>query len=152
HGLRACSDGDWFGQRDQDATFVWEDFGFYNALNPLARAFVTANNPATGLPRRREDLFLALMDIVHKHWQDAAGTADECLLSVDPQSGQPVSCTKDGAVSYEPLLAQIFSSDMLTAVHDLVKIVQGITIPTCAKADPQTHLCTQAGPTIDGIT
>jgi hypothetical protein len=151
HGLRACADGDWFPQRDQDATFIWEDLGFFNAINPLARAFVTAQNPTTGQARRREDLFLELMDIVNKHWQSAAGTADECKLGVDV-AGNPIPCSKDGADSYEPLLSQIFSSDMLTAVHDLVKVIGGISIPTCAKSDPQTHLCTQAGPTIDGIS
>jgi hypothetical protein len=41
---------------------------------------------------------------------------------------------------------------MLKAVHDIVNVVKGITLPTCAKADPQTHLCTQAGPSIDGIS
>jgi hypothetical protein len=93
-----------------------------------------------------------MMDIVHKHWQDAAGTADECLLGVDPNTGAPVTCSKDGADSYEPLLAQIFFSDMLMAAHDVVNVVKGITIPTCAKADPTTHLCSQAGPTLDGIS
>jgi hypothetical protein len=41
---------------------------------------------------------------------------------------------------------------MLTAVHDFVKVVEGISIPTCAKADPTTGACTQAGPSTDGIT
>jgi hypothetical protein len=151
HGLRTCADGDWFPQRDQDATFIWEDLGFFNAVNPLARAFVTALSPMTGQPRRREDLFLELMDIVYKHWQSGAGTADECKIGVD-SSGKPILCSKDGADSYEPLLSQIFSSDMLMAVHDLVKVVGGISIPTCAKSDPQTHLCTQPGPPLDGIS
>jgi len=152
HGLRTCTDGDWFVQRDPDALFVLEDFGFYNSLKPLVTAFVLDNNPMTGQPRRREDLFLGLMDVLYKHWQDASGMADECLLGVDPQSGKPIACTKDGAVSYEPLLSQIFSSDTFTAVHDLVKIVEGISVPTCAKSDPQTHRCTQAGPMVDGIS
>lgn len=150
-GLRSCPDGDWFAQRDQDATFVTEDLGFYTAVGPLAKAFVTATNPTTGQPRRREDLFLGLMDVLHRHWQDAAGTADECLLGVDA-AGKKTTCSQDGAASYEPLLAQIFSSDTLRAVHDLVKVVGGITIPTCAKSDPKTHLCAQLGPPADGIS
>jgi hypothetical protein len=152
HGLRACPDGDWFAQRDQDATFVAENLGFVAAVTPLAKAFVTAINPATGQPRRREDLFLGLMDVLHRHWQDGAGTADECLLGVDPATGKTLTCTKDGADSYEPLLAQIFSSDVLGAVNNLVKIVGGLSIPTCAASDPQTHVCTQAGPSVDGIS
>src|SRR5208283_4710851 len=30
HGLRACPTGDWAFDRDLDATFVWEDLGFYS--------------------------------------------------------------------------------------------------------------------------
>lgn len=155
HGLRSCPNGDWAFQRDQDATFVWEDLGFYNAITPLVSAFAVAKNPMTGNPRHREDLFIALMNVLHKHWQSAAGAAatpNECALAVDSTGKATSSCSQDGADSYEPLLAQIFSSDMLTAVHDFVKIVEGISIPTCAKGDPTTGACTMAGPSTDGIT
>jgi hypothetical protein len=148
HGLRACPDGDWVFQRDQDATMVWEDYGFYSAITPLVSAFALAKNPTTGQARHREDLFIALMNALNKHWQSGQGTANECTLQISPA----VNCTKDGADSYEPLLAQIFSSDMLPALHDLVKILQGISIPTCAATDPTTHACTKAGTAEDGVT
>ena len=153
HGLRSCPDGDWLFQRDQDATFVWEDEGFYGAVTPLVSAFALAKNPTTGKPRHREDLFIELMDVLHKHWQSAQGAqsstgAGECTLSLSPA----VNCARDGADSYEPLLAQIFSSDMLTALHDLVKTMEGMQIPTCAAADPKTGACTKAGPSVDGVT
>jgi hypothetical protein len=151
HGLRQCPMGSWAFDRDQDATFVWEDLGFYNAITPLVSAFATAKNPVTGQPRKREDLFIGLMEILHKHWQSQQGAAagagaGECTLTLSPAT----NCTQDGADSYEPLLAQIFSSDMLTAVHDLVKILQGISVPTCAAADA-TGKCTMAGAPLDGI-
>jgi hypothetical protein len=157
HGLRTCPDGDWLFQRDQDATFVWEDLGFYAAITPLVTAFSTAVNPTTGQPRHREDLFIDLMEVLHKHWQTAQGTADECTLyqtGANPPAGPPApvaNCTKDGADTYEPLLTQIFSSDMLTALHDIVKVVEGMSIPTCAATDPTTHLCTKAGTPLDGV-
>jgi hypothetical protein len=151
HGLRNCPNGDWLFQRDQDATMVWEDYGFYAAITPLVSAFATAANPVTGKPRHREDLFIGLMEALHKHWQSSKGTADECLLGVDA-TGKKVTCTQDGADSYEPLMAQIFASDMLTALHDLVKIVAGISVPTCTASDPSTHACTKLGPAQDGIT
>ncbi|MGD0526122.1 MAG: hypothetical protein ABSE49_13305, partial [Polyangiaceae bacterium] len=147
-GLRTCPDGDWLFQRDQDATFVWEDDGFYSAITPLVSAFAIANNPTTGQPRHREDLFIALMNALDKHWQSAAGTASECTLQISPA----INCTKDGADTYEPLLAQIFSSDMLPAMHDLIKILEGISVPTCAATDPTTHQCTKAGTSEDGVT
>jgi hypothetical protein len=148
-GLRTCPSQDWLFPRDQDATFVWEDYGFYNAITPLVSAFAIANNPVTGKPRHREDLFIDLMEVLHKHWQSAQGTADECTLSIGPPA---VNCTKDGADSYEPLLAQIFSSDLLTALHDTIKILQGISVPTCLGTDPKTGACNKPGPKEDGVT
>jgi hypothetical protein len=148
HGLRACPAGDWLFQRDQDATFVWEDYGFYSAITPLVSAFAVANNPTTGKPRHREDLFIALMNALNKHWQSGQGTANECTLQISP----PINCTKDGADSYEPLLAQMFSSDLLPAMHDMVQILEKIQVPTCAATDPTTHLCTKAGTAEDGVT
>ena len=158
HGLRTCPAGDTLFQRDQDATFVWEDLGFYNAITPLVTAFALAKNPTTGQARRREDLFIALMEVLHKHWQTQQGAtaattgAGECALTLDPKTLMPAtSCSQDGADTYEPLMAQIFSSDMLTALHDLVKTVQGITVPTCASASATTGVCTKAGTPLDGI-
>jgi hypothetical protein len=134
HGLRSCPDGDWLFQRDQDAIFVWEDLGFYKAITPLVSAFAK---------HKREDLFIALMEALHKHWQTGAGTADECLLGPDPMGNGTLHCSKDGADTYEPLLAQMFSSDLLPALHDLVQIVEALNVPTCTAVDPTTHLCTQ---------
>ncbi len=150
HGLRTCASGSYLFDRDQDATFVWEDLGFYQAITPLVTAFALAQNPTTGQPRHREDLFIALMEVLHKHWQTpqgAAANAAECTLTQSPA----VHCAKDGADTYEPLLTQIFSGDLLTALHDFTKVAEGLTIPTCSAADPKTGTCTTAGPSVDGI-
>lgn len=156
HGLRACPTGSWAFDRDQDATFVWEDVGFYKAITPLVTAFSIAKNPTTGQARHREDLFISLMEVLHKHWQTQQGAATttgkaECALALANGSTPAVNCTQDGADTYEALDSQIFSSDMLTAVHDLVKTIQGITVKTCATADA-TGKCTAAGPTLDGVS
>lgn len=157
HGLRACPTGSWLFDRDQDATFVWEDEGFYAAITPLVTAFATATNPTTGKPRHREDLFIDLMEVLHKHWQTQQGAAAEpadCVLSMGGPNNNPpaVDCSQDGADSYEPLLTQIFSSDMLTALHDTVKIIANINVPTCKTADPTTGVCTAAGPPQNGVS
>jgi hypothetical protein len=138
HGLRGCADGDWLYQRDQDAFFITEENGFLTALTPLASAFVNHG---------REDLFIQLMETLHKHWQTAAGAAaapDECQLTAS------TTCTRDGADTYEPLLGTIFSSDLLTSLTNLTKIASGMTIPTCSAVDATSHACKAAG-TIDGI-
>lgn len=150
HGLRSCSAGQWAFDRDQDATFISEDLGFYAAITPLVTAFATATNPTTGQPRHREDLFIALMEALHKHWQSSQGATAEpgdCTLSLAPAT----SCSKDGANTYEPLLGRILSSDMLNAVHDLVGVVRSLQVTTCAAADA-TGRCTRSGPTLDGVS
>jgi hypothetical protein len=157
HGLRSCPTNEWLFNRDQDSTFVWEDLGFYNAITPLVTAFATAKNPVTGQPRHREDLFISLMEVLHRHWQTQQGAAanpDECVLTYAGPNGTPAAtnCSQDGAGSYEPLMAQIFSSDMLTALHDTVKTIEGISVPTCATADPVTGVCTKAGTPLDGVS
>ena len=141
HGLRACADGDWIFQRDKDATFVWEDFGFYKAITPLVSTFAA---------HKREDLFIALMEVLHKHWADDKGAPSDCKLGYD-KNGQPKNCTKDGAVTYEPLLGEIFASDIMPALHQLTKTLGAMQIPQCTAADPTSHACTTTA-NVDGIT
>ncbi len=148
HGLRACPNNEWLFNRDQDATFVWEDLGFFKAITPLVTAFQV---------HHREDLFISLMEVLNKHWQTqqgAAAASDECVLTYAGTGGTPAAtnCGQDGADSYEPLMAQIFSSDMLTALHDTVKTIEAISVPTCKTADPVTGVCTAAGTALDGIS
>ncbi len=144
HGLRSCPDGEWLYQRDPDTLFTWEENGFLTALQPLAGAFVDHG---------REDLFIQLMEILHKHWQTAAGAAaapEECKLTTDA-SGKTTSCSKDGTDTYEPLLSTIFGGDLLTALNSAASIAQGINVPTCSAIDPGKHTCKTAGPVLNGI-
>ncbi len=144
HGLRSCQDGDWFYQRDADTSFTWEENGFLTALQPLATAFVS---------HAREDLFIQLMEVIHKHWQTAAGAAaapDECKLSTD-SSNKTTSCSKDGADTYEPLLSTIFASDLLPALNNITSIAQTLKVPTCSAVDPVKHTCTTPGPSLSGV-
>jgi hypothetical protein len=136
HGLRTCKDGDWFVQRDKDALFVFEDFGFYNAIRPVVWSFVK---------HKREDLFIQMMAIVNKHFQDANGTASECRLGLDA-SGNSIPCTKDGVVTYEPIVAGLLGSDLMQSLHDITKMIQGLTINHCTQVDPGTHACTVVQP------
>jgi hypothetical protein len=144
HGLRSCPDGDWLYQRDPDTLFTWEENGFLSALQPLATAFASHG---------REDLFIQLMEVLHKHWQTAAGAAaspGECKLTTDA-NGKTTTCSKDGTDTYEPLLTTIFASDLLTALNSITSVAQGISVPTCSAIDPTKHTCTTPGPTLSGI-
>jgi hypothetical protein len=140
HGLRACTDGQWLIQRDPNTIFVWEDESFYQAMTPVITAFANHN---------REDLFISLMETLDRHWADHQGTASECLLSVDP-AAKYKNCTGDGLVTYEPLLVQQYTSDLIPALHDLVAILKTLTVPHCDSIDPSTHGCTPTQ--VDGIS
>ncbi len=140
HGLRGCPDGEWLVQRDADTIFTWEDESFYKAMTPVMTAF--ANHDA-------ENLFIALMETLDRHWADAKGTASECLLSVDP-SVKYKTCSKDGLVTYEPLLVEQYTSDLIPALHDLVAILQTLTIPHCDSIDPVNYACTPSS--VNGIS
>ena len=141
HGLRTCAMSDALAERNPNTIFTWEDYGFYAAMNPVLTAF--ANH-------KREDLFLNLMETLHRHWADANGSSDECLLSSDP-TAQYQMCSQDGLVTYEPLLAQVFATDILPALHDLEQELETTQVNHCDAIDPQTNQCTQAH-TVDGVS
>jgi hypothetical protein len=132
HGLRSCPPGQSLFERDQDALFPWEMMGFFKAMQPLLKAFVKHN---------QEDLFLGLLDALHKHWGDDKMTAAECDL------GSGASCTKDGAFTYEPFLSEAMVTDLLPALHDMVNILQVTTVKTCSALDATTKQCTASADT-----
>jgi hypothetical protein len=140
HGLRTCQPSDTLYQRDNNTIFVWEDFSFYDSITPVLTAF--ANH-------KREDLFIALMEVLDRHWADQNATADECLLSSDPSMPYR-QCSKDGLVTYEPLMVQQYLADILPALHDLSKTLQTMTVPHCDSIDAVTHSCTPT--TLTGIS
>ena len=94
------------------------------------------------------------MEALYRHWGDAQGTADECTLSVDPTQTYK-QCSKDGLVTYEPLLGQNFAGDLIPALHDLEPQLESVTIPHCtataATAMNPSGVCT-AEQSYDGIT
>jgi hypothetical protein len=139
HGLRTCKDGDWLDQRDRDSTMVWEDLGFYKAMTPMLNAFISHS---------REDLLVGMMSAIHRHWQTDKGTPSECNPK-DPKD--PHWCAQDGLVSYEPLLAEAFSGDILTALHDIEKTLETVSVPHCTTVDPATKRCT-ATTDVNGLT
>ena len=140
HGLRQCSDGDWLDQRDLDATFVWENFGFFTAMTPLINAFALHN---------KEDLLLQMMEVWHRHWGDDKGTKSECDTSGNAKTN-PRWCSQDGIVKYEPLLAEGMQTDILPALAQATRTMDTQTMARCTTVDATTHKCT-ATQTVDGI-
>ena len=128
HGLRACAEGDWLDQRTGDAAFAFEKNGFYEASAPLIGAFVR---------HHREDAFIRLMKTAHRHWQSDRGTLREC----DARDKSSVSyCARTGLSRFEPMLAEVFASDLFPALQALSRVTRG------------TRLGGKAGPGKDGPT
>jgi hypothetical protein len=106
--------------RDSNALFPLEQLGFLEAAKPLARAF---NQNESNL------LFVDLFEALHRHWGSTSQSKDEC----DP--GMPKTnarwCSQDGAVTYEPLIAEALGTDLFPAIHDVVKELGTIKIAHC---------------------
>jgi hypothetical protein len=122
--LRNCgSFADTIRGRDPDALFPLERMGFLEAAKPLAQAFY--DNDANLL-------FVQLLDTLHLHWGSSAQTAEECSTSSKKDARW---CSQDGAVTYEPLVAEALESDLFAAMHDGVKELSGIKIAHCDARD-----------------
>ncbi len=114
-GLRSCNDGDWLAQRNKNTLFMMERLDGYKAFTPLANAFVKHD---------REDLFIDLSIILHKHWQSDKGTAAECRTNTGP-------CAKSNASSYQPFLGELLIKDMLPSLMNLMKTAKAMTVKHC---------------------
>ena len=99
-----CNQGDRFIDAHNGTIFAWEANGFYDAIRPIVQAFADHN---------AEDLFLEAMVVLHKHWPSAQSTDTQ---ATNPQGKYYV--TGDGVVTYEPLLIEVFSGDLLPALAD----------------------------------
>jgi len=126
-GLRSCADGQWLQQRDRNSLFVWEKYGFYDAIRPILTAFVK---------RQREDLFLSLSNALYKHWPSNDATSAECQL----EKGS--ICPRTGLVSYEPFFTEVLAGNLIGALSTVAQTLKDVRIPQCTSADPSTHACT----------
>ena len=105
-------------------------------MQPLAQAF---DNHGASL------MFVNLFDTLHLHWADSQVPTTEC----DPTQPRTSArwCSQDGAVTYEPLLADVMTNtDLLQALHDTVPIIQNTVVTHCDQLDPVSHKCTKTSP------
>lgn len=134
HGLRACQSGEWLNERFPDTIFTWENFGFYPAMAPTLDAFAKNN---------AEDLFLEITNHLYAHWPDQQASERECAMSSDPNALH-TRCLREGAVRYEPLLAEMLGTDLMPAISNIVRAAGNIKIKHCDARDPNTGACTSA--------
>ncbi len=139
--LRTCgSFADTLRGRDPNALFPLEQLDFIKDVGPLAAAFADHGAPL---------LFVELFDTLHLHWGSTRQSADECTKT-GTRATNPRWCAQDGAVTYEPLLADVLETDLFQTLHDIVPVLKSITVPHCVAEDATTHACTKATPK-DGV-
>ena len=130
--LRSCaSPGDTMRGRDPGFLFPIEEFNFVQNVAPLATAFDDHHEAL---------LFVDLFDTLYLHWADAAQPTSEC----DPTQPRTNArwCSQDGAVTYEPLLADVLTNtDLLQTLHDIVPVIASTTVAHCNQTDPTTGAC-----------
>ncbi|MBI5518165.1 MAG: hypothetical protein HY909_30620 [Deltaproteobacteria bacterium] len=129
-------------ERHQGTIFVWELFNFYDAVRPIAHAFVLHDRetckpgdrraPGANLcadsrnitnfdPSRGSRLFVKLLGSLHRHWaSDRAGDYQR----TNPSG--PSYSTGDGAVRYEPIVAEALQGDLLPALAAVSAALPGI--------------------------
>ena len=131
HGLRTCQQGMSVDEKDPDALFVLENFGAFSAFAPMIQAF--ANHG-------REDLYLQLLETVYRHWADAKDDKSNCDPSGTIKTN-PEYCTQDGAMTYEPLLAEAMAGDFFPALAAASIDADTTIVPHCTTADAK-GVCT----------
>jgi hypothetical protein len=133
--LRKCASfADTLRGRDPGFLLPIEQNDFVANVQKLAAAFDD---------HQQALLFVDLFDTMHLHWGSNRQTADIC----DPSANRATDsrwCSQDGVVTYEPLLADIMTkTDLFTALHDTVPIIEQTIVTHCDKQDATTHQCTQ---------
>jgi hypothetical protein len=139
--LRSCSTfDDTIRGRDPGFIFPLEESNFVQDVQPLAAAF---DNHGQAL------LFVDLFNTLDVHWADAQEPTTECDPTLPKTDAR--WCSQDGAVTYEPLLADVLTNtDLFQALHDTVPIIEATTVQHCNATNPATGACTSTS-TLNGV-
>jgi hypothetical protein len=132
-GLRSCAPGEWLPQRAPDTLLMLETEGFYTAIRPLLLAFTQ---------RDREDLFIQMMEVMHRHWASDGAPERECKLSSNPADPRPL-CSRAGVSRYEPLVVELLRGDTMASLRALTTRLQAARVPHCLSVDAETKRCTR---------
>ncbi len=124
--------------RAKGTIFAWEKYDFYKGMKPLLAVFDL---------NKSSQLFLDNIEVLYRHWAGPKhggecndngnfgdkpwlkylSEADRSAHKINPNYN-PRWCNGSGISAYEPMLAEIFASDLLPALGDLVKLIEGMTV------------------------
>ena len=132
YGVPSCPDQDYLLRiRERNAFFTWERLGFLEYLRPVVTVFANLGctddlSACDGTNIDGESMFANLLDVLHRHWPgrdhgpecDPTGTAETNGLY----------CSEAGGNRYEPIMADVFESDLIPALHEFAKVAQGVSV------------------------
>ena len=124
-GLRTCQDGDWLSQRDPDTIFVWEQFGFYQSITPLAHG--------VHQPRARGHLHHPDGDALPPLGR-RAGDGGRVHLSADP-TAQYQRARRTASSRTSRSSSSSTPADILPALHDARAALQATHHPALHAID-----------------
>lgn len=117
--------------RGPNTLFLLERFGFYNYLRPLVVTFANAtcapgcekdgngNFKADG-----EEMLLDLIDVMKRHWP-GKDHGPECTGTGNAASN-PAYCSGAGLNTYEPIIADAFTTDVVPALAELATAARDV--------------------------
>ncbi|MDB4997996.1 MAG: hypothetical protein JWM74_5428 [Myxococcaceae bacterium] len=136
HGYYECDDdADTLRRRDDNTLFLGEVFGFQDKTKPLLNVFVNHD---------KTQLFIDLIDVLHRHYQTPEGAALDKFCSTTTDKSDGKYCARSGLARYEPLLVDILMGDVLPALHDLQKKLATVNVKQCTVYDAAAKRCTTA--------
>lgn len=129
-GLNACAGADGTVRvKGPNTIFAWERLGFYAYLRPVVTPFaeVGCTKDLSNCPDadpaqyyRGEQYFVDLIDILNRHW------------------------SKDGGNTYEPILADAFTSDLVPALVEFSKVAADVSKVTAVRGPKAGQVWTGA--------
>jgi hypothetical protein len=131
-GVPSCATPDLLLRgRERNAFLTWERLGFLEYLRPVVTVFanlgctddLTACDP-TNIDGER--MFANLLDKLHRHWP-GRDHGPECDSTGTPETNG-FYCSEAGGNRYEPIMADVFESDLLPALHEFSKVAMGVKI------------------------
>jgi len=138
-GTRKCDvQEDTLRLRGKNSLFLLERFGFYDYLRPLVVTFADATcTPGCQKDAQGnflvdgEEMLVDLIDVMKRHWP-GPDHGPECTETGDANSN-PAYCSGAGLNTYEPIIIDAFTTDVVPALAELATAARDISKVTITR-------------------